>query len=53
MIGNWLLRDVCHGMMLDGVKPERDTFRGLIAGIMKGVRLQDCFFFLDQMGLYP
>ncbi|PWA58299.1 pentatricopeptide repeat (PPR) superfamily protein [Artemisia annua] len=46
---NWLLRDVYDDMMLDGVKPERDTFRGLIAGSMKGVRLQDCFFFRDQM----
>ncbi|PWA56199.1 Pentatricopeptide repeat-containing protein [Artemisia annua] len=36
-------------MMFDGVKPERDTFRGQIAGSMKGVRLQDCFFFRDQM----
>ncbi|GJU47709.1 pentatricopeptide repeat-containing protein [Tanacetum coccineum] len=46
---NWLLRDVYDDMMLDGVKPERDTFRGLIAGSMKGVRLQDCFYFRDQM----
>ncbi|PWA62031.1 pentatricopeptide repeat (PPR) superfamily protein [Artemisia annua] len=46
---NWLLRDMYDDMMFDGVKPERDTFRALIAGSMKGVRLQDCFFFLDQM----
>ncbi|KAI3761906.1 hypothetical protein L1987_52329 [Smallanthus sonchifolius] len=53
---NWLLRDVYEDMMLDGVKPEKDTFRALIAGSMKGVRLQDCFFFRDQMksmGLIP
>nr|XP_043615382.1 pentatricopeptide repeat-containing protein At4g35850, mitochondrial [Erigeron canadensis] len=53
---NWLLRDVYDDMMLDGVKPETDTFRALIAGSMKGVRLQDCFFFRDQMksmGLIP
>ncbi|XP_076922685.1 pentatricopeptide repeat-containing protein At4g35850, mitochondrial-like [Bidens hawaiensis] len=53
---NWLLRDVYDDMMLDGVQPEKDTFRALIAGAMKGVRLQDCFFFRDQMksmGLIP
>ncbi|KAL8233941.1 hypothetical protein R6Q59_020041 [Mikania micrantha] len=53
---NWLLRDVYDDMMLDGVKPEKDTFRALIAGSMKGLRLQDCFFFRDQMksmGLIP
>ncbi|XP_071711238.1 pentatricopeptide repeat-containing protein At4g35850, mitochondrial [Rutidosis leptorrhynchoides] len=52
----WLLRDVYDDMMLDGVKPEKDTFRDLIAGSMRGVRLQDCFFFRDQMksmGLIP
>ncbi|KAJ9562464.1 hypothetical protein OSB04_007624 [Centaurea solstitialis] len=52
----YLLRDVYDDMMLDGVKPERDTFRALVAGSMKGVRLQDCFFFRDQMksmGLIP
>ncbi|XP_024978617.1 pentatricopeptide repeat-containing protein At4g35850, mitochondrial [Cynara cardunculus var. scolymus] len=52
----YLLRDVYDDMMLDGVKPEKDTFRALIAGSMKGVRLQDCFFFRDQMksmGLIP
>lgn len=43
------MRDVYDDMMLDGVKPEKDTFRALIAGTMKGVRLQDCFFFRDQM----
>jgi hypothetical protein len=46
---NWLLRNMYDDMMFDGVKPERDTFRGLIAGSMKGVRCQDCFFFRDQM----
>ncbi|KAM0004214.1 putative tetratricopeptide-like helical domain superfamily [Helianthus debilis subsp. tardiflorus] len=53
---NWLLRDVYDDMMLDGVRPEKDTFRALIAGSMKGVRLQDCFFFRDEMksmGLIP
>ncbi|PWA91657.1 pentatricopeptide repeat (PPR) superfamily protein [Artemisia annua] len=45
----WLLRDMYDDMMFDGVKPERDTFHGLIAGSVKGVRLQDCFFFRDQM----
>lgn len=52
----YLLRNVYDHMILDGVKPEKDTFRALIAGSMKGVRLQDCFFFRDQMksmGLIP
>jgi pentatricopeptide repeat protein len=43
-------------MMLDGVKPERDTFHTLIVGTMKGSRLQDALYFRDQMkemGLLP
>ncbi|PON64348.1 Pentatricopeptide repeat [Parasponia andersonii] len=51
-----LLRDVYEDMMLDGVQPSRDTFHSLIAGTMKGARLQDAFFFTDQMksmGLVP
>jgi pentatricopeptide repeat protein len=43
-------------MMLDGVKPERDTFHSLIAGTMRGALLQDAFFFRDEMkamGLVP
>jgi len=43
-------------MMLDGVKPERDTFHTLIVGTMKGSRLQDALYFRDQMkemGLQP
>ncbi|KAA8548166.1 hypothetical protein F0562_004573 [Nyssa sinensis] len=53
---HYLLRDVYDDMMLDGVKPERDTFHSLIAGTMKGARLQDSFFFRDEMkamGLVP
>ncbi|CAL5391362.1 unnamed protein product [Camellia sinensis] len=42
---HYLFRDVYDDMMLDGVKPERDTFHLLIAGAMKGARLQDAFFF--------
>ncbi|XP_059670054.1 pentatricopeptide repeat-containing protein At4g35850, mitochondrial [Cornus florida] len=52
----FLLRDVYDDMMLDGVKPERDTFHSLIAGTMRGARLQDAFFFRDEMrtmGLLP
>lgn len=52
----YLLRDVYDDMMLDGVKPERDTFHSLIVGTMKGARMQDAFFFCDQMksmGLVP
>lgn len=53
---SYLLRDVYDDMMLDGVKPERDTFHSLIVGTMKGARIQDSFFFRDEMkamGLVP
>ncbi|XP_060168701.1 pentatricopeptide repeat-containing protein At4g35850, mitochondrial-like [Lycium barbarum] len=53
---HYLLRDVYDDMMLDGVKPERDTFHSLLIGTMKGARLQDAFFFRDEMkamGLVP
>lgn len=43
-------------MLLDGVQPVRDTFHNLIVGTMKGSRLQDAFYFRDQMremGLQP
>ncbi|XP_062105595.1 pentatricopeptide repeat-containing protein At4g35850, mitochondrial [Humulus lupulus] len=53
---HFLLRDVYEDMVLDGVQPTRDTFHSLIAGTMKGARLQDAFFFTDQMksmGLVP
>ncbi|CAJ1947502.1 unnamed protein product, partial [Sphenostylis stenocarpa] len=52
----FLLRDVYSDMMLDGVKPTRDTFHSLIVGTMKGARMQDAFFFVEQMkitGLLP
>lgn len=52
----FLLRDVYDDMMIDGVQPTRDTFHSLIVGTMKGGRLQDTFFFRDQMkamGLVP
>lgn len=45
-----MLRDVYDDMMLDGVQPTRDVFRSLIVGTMKGARLQDGFYFKDQMG---
>ncbi|CAK7328171.1 unnamed protein product [Dovyalis caffra] len=53
---NYLLRDAYDDMMLDGVQPSRDTFHSLIAGTMKGSRLQDAFYFRDEMkamGLVP
>ncbi|GLT39802.1 hypothetical protein SLA2020_332120 [Shorea laevis] len=46
---HYLLRDVYDDMMLDGVQPTRDTFHALLAGTMKGARLQDAFFFRDEM----
>ncbi|KAL5717968.1 hypothetical protein ACHQM5_010915 [Ranunculus cassubicifolius] len=52
----WLLRDVYDDMLLDGIQPTRDTFHSLIVGTMKGTRLQDAFFFKDEMkamGLNP
>lgn len=56
ILRHYLLRDVYDDMMLDGVKPERDTFHSLIVGTMKGSRMQDAFFFRDEMksmGLIP
>ncbi|XP_050224761.1 pentatricopeptide repeat-containing protein At4g35850, mitochondrial [Mercurialis annua] len=53
---HYLLREVYDDMVLDGVQPSRDTFHSLIVGTMKGARLQDAFFFSDQMkatGLLP
>lgn len=53
---HFLLRDVYEDMMLDGVQPTRDIFHSLIVGTMKGARLQDAFFFRDEMktmGLLP
>lgn len=53
---HYLLRDVYDDMMLDGVKPERETFHSLLIGTMKGARLQDAFYFRDEMkamGLIP
>ncbi|KAK9125788.1 hypothetical protein Scep_014634 [Stephania cephalantha] len=52
----FLLRDVYDDMVMDGVQPSRDTFHSLIAGTMKGARLQDGFYFRDEMrtmGLVP
>ncbi|KAK6928405.1 Pentatricopeptide repeat [Dillenia turbinata] len=46
---NFLLRDVYDDIMLDGIQPTRDTFHSLIVGTMKGARLQDAFFFRDEM----
>lgn len=51
-----LLRDAYDDMMLDGVQPNRDTFHSLISGTMKGARMEDAFFFRDEMnamGLLP
>lgn len=56
MVRHFLLRDVYDDMLLDGVQPTRDTFHSLIVGTMKGARMQDAFFFTDQMksmGLVP
>ncbi|KAJ4963413.1 hypothetical protein NE237_023352 [Protea cynaroides] len=53
---HYLLRDAYDDMLLDGVQPTRDTFHSLIIGTMKGARLQDAFFFRDEMktmGLLP
>ncbi|XP_010231720.1 pentatricopeptide repeat-containing protein At4g35850, mitochondrial [Brachypodium distachyon] len=52
----YLLRDAYDDMILDGVQPVRDTFHNLIVGTMKGSRMQDAFYFRDQMremGLQP
>ncbi|KAL6521794.1 hypothetical protein OROGR_018363 [Orobanche gracilis] len=52
----YLLRDVYDDMMLDGVKPERDSFHSLVMGTMRGSRMQDAFYFRNEMktmGLVP
>lgn len=52
----FLLRDVYEDMMLDGVRPTRETFHSLAVGSMRGSRMHDAFFFKDQMkimGLVP
>jgi hypothetical protein len=52
----FLLRDVYDDMMLDGVKPTRDTFHSLAVGSMRVSKMQDAFFFKDEMktmGLVP
>lgn len=52
----FLLRDVYEDMMLDGVRPTRETFHALAVGSMRGSRMHDAFFFKDQMkimGLVP
>ncbi|CAI0457056.1 unnamed protein product [Linum tenue] len=52
----YLLRDVYDDMVLDGVQPGRDVFHSLIVGTMKSARLQDAFYFRDEMkamGLVP
>ncbi|KAF8378196.1 hypothetical protein HHK36_029533 [Tetracentron sinense] len=46
---HFLLRDVYDDMLLDGIQPSRDIFHSLIVGTMKGARLQDAFFFKDEM----
>lgn len=45
----YLLRNVYDHMILDGVKPEKDTFSMLIGDSMKGVCLHICFFLHVQM----
>ncbi|GAU32221.1 hypothetical protein TSUD_278010 [Trifolium subterraneum] len=52
----FLLRDVYDDMMLDGVKPTRDTFHSLAVGSMRVSKMGDAFFYKDQMktmGLVP
>ncbi|KAF3668168.1 hypothetical protein FXO38_08227 [Capsicum annuum] len=49
---HYLLMDFYDDMMLDGVKPGRDTFHSLLTSTMKGARLQDAFFFRDQSMIF-
>ncbi|XP_050381398.1 pentatricopeptide repeat-containing protein At4g35850, mitochondrial [Argentina anserina] len=52
----YFLRDVYDDMSLDGVQPNRDTFHSLILGSVKGARLQEAFYFTEQMksmGMFP
>jgi pentatricopeptide repeat protein len=36
-------------MILDGIQPISDTFAPLFVGCMKGSRLQDAFYFYEEM----
>jgi pentatricopeptide repeat protein len=45
----FLLRDVYDDMILDGIQPISDTFAPLFVGCMKGSRLQDAFYFYEEM----
>eukprot|EP00850_Spirogloea_muscicola_P008671 SM000047S16810 [mRNA] locus=s47:57425:61561:+ [translate_table: standard] len=46
---SFLLRDVYEDLVMDGLAPSRDTFHVLIVGAMRGSRLDDAFYFADQM----
>ena len=51
-----MLRDVYEDMLMDGISPSRDTFHMLIPGAMFSNRLQDAFFFFNEMkqrGMQP
>jgi pentatricopeptide repeat protein len=36
-------------MILDGIQPVSDTFTPLLVGCMKGGRMQDAFYFYEEM----
>eukprot|EP00850_Spirogloea_muscicola_P023280 SM000344S13004 [mRNA] locus=s344:70650:74758:+ [translate_table: standard] len=46
---SFLLRDAYEDLVMDGLAPSRDTFHVLIVGAMRGSRLDDAFYFADQM----
>ncbi|GBG61379.1 hypothetical protein CBR_g20410 [Chara braunii] len=52
----YLMRDVYEDMLMDGIRPNRDTFHLLIPACMKAHRLQDVMYFFSEMkssGLIP
>ncbi|GBG61376.1 hypothetical protein CBR_g20407 [Chara braunii] len=52
----YLMRDVYEDMLMDGIRPNRDTYHLLIPACMKAHRLQDVMYFFSEMkssGLIP
>eukprot|EP00271_Cylindrocystis_brebissonii_P017046 TRINITY_DN4262_c0_g1_i1.p1 TRINITY_DN4262_c0_g1~~TRINITY_DN4262_c0_g1_i1.p1 ORF type:complete len:590 (+),score=128.31 TRINITY_DN4262_c0_g1_i1:744-2513(+) len=53
---SFFLRDAYDDMLMDGVAPNRDTFHIVIPASMRMQRLQDAFYFFNQMkahGMLP
>eukprot|EP00897_Mesotaenium_endlicherianum_P008385 jgi/Mesen1/7575/ME000392S06834 len=52
----YMLRDVYEDLLMDGLQPDRDTFHLAIPACMRTNRLQDAFYFFEEMkstGMVP